>query len=62
MMGILDHWEDIFLSIRRHKLQAFLTAFGVFWGIFMVVLLLGVGKGLERGVTQIFKDDAFNSV
>ncbi|WP_454062818.1 ABC transporter permease [Candidatus Nitrospira salsa] len=62
MMGVLDHWEDIFLSVRRHKLRAFLTAFGVFWGIFMVVLLLGVGKGLERGVTQIFKDDAFNSV
>ncbi len=61
-MRLADHWEDIFDSVRRHKLRAFLTAFGVFWGIFMVVLLLGVGTGLERGVTQIFKDDAFNSV
>jgi putative ABC transport system permease protein len=34
----------------------------VFWGIFMVILLLGLGKGMERGVYQIFKDDAFNSV
>ncbi len=62
VVGFTDHWDDIFQSLRRHKLRTFLTAFGVFWGIFMVVLLLGVGKGLERGVTQIFKDDAFNSV
>ncbi|GJL55328.1 MAG: ABC transporter permease [Nitrospirales bacterium] len=61
-MSVLDHWEDIFLSVRRHKLRAFLTAFGVFWGIFMVVLLLGIGTGLERGMLQIFKDDALNSV
>jgi putative ABC transport system permease protein len=57
-----DYWRDILLNLRRHKLRTFLTAFGVFWGILMVVVLLGIGKGLERGISQIFKDDAFNSI
>jgi len=61
-MAFIDQWRDIFTSLRRHKLRTFLTAFGVFWGIFMVVVLMGVGKGLERGIFQIFKDDAYNSI
>ncbi len=61
-MGFVDHWRDIFVTLRRHKLRTFLTAFGVFWGILMVVILLGIGKGLERGISQIFKDDAYNSI
>ncbi|MGD9850576.1 MAG: ABC transporter permease [Nitrospirales bacterium] len=61
-MAFIDHWRDILVSLRRHKLRTFLTAFGVFWGILMVVVLLGIGKGLERGIAQIFKDDAYNSI
>jgi putative ABC transport system permease protein len=58
----LDHWHEVFQSLLRHKLRTALTAGGVFWGIFMLIVLLAAGKGLERGVLQLFKDDAVNSV
>ena len=58
----LDKWQEIFSSIKRHKLRTFLTALGVFWGIFLLVMLLGVGDGLQRGVKHQFSDNALNSV
>ena len=61
-MRLADHWRLVAVSLSRHKLRTGLTALGVFWGVFMMVLLLGVGKGMERGVFEIFRDDAFNSI
>ncbi len=57
-----DRWQEIFQSILKHKLRSFLTALGVFWGVFMLVLLMGAGKGLENGVYSSIGDLATNSL
>ncbi len=58
----LEQWREVLDSLWRHKLRSGLTSLSVFWGMLMLVLLLGSGNGLQRGVTAQFEDDAVNSI
>jgi putative ABC transport system permease protein len=57
-----DHWQELFDTIRRNKWRTIATAFGVFWGILMLVLLMGAGQGLQNGVVSNMTLDATNSI
>lgn len=57
----VDKWNEIFSALKQNKLRTFLTAFGVFWGIFMLVIMLGSGKGLSNAVFNNMGDFATNS-
>lgn len=57
----IDRWQEIWMTICRNKTRSFLTGFGVFWGILMLVLLLGSGNGLKNGIMKNVDGFATNS-
>ena len=57
-----DRWKEILEVLTSNWFRTLLTAFGVFWGIFILIVLLAAGKGLENGIKQDFGDIATNTM
>ena len=57
-----DRWQEVMLTIGRNKLRTFLTTVSVAWGIFVLVFLLGLGRGLDHGMRKTFAKNATNAV
>jgi putative ABC transport system permease protein len=57
-----DRWSEIIEALNANRVRTFLTAFGVFWGITILVLLLALTNGLKNGVTADFGNFATNSM
>jgi len=57
-----DKWHEIYIALRKNPWRTFFTAFGVFWGIFMLIIMMGAGEGLYNGASQDLGDMATNSV
>lgn len=58
----LDKWHEIYFALRKNPLRTFFTAFGVFWGIFMLIIMMGAGEGLYNGATHDMGGMATNSI
>lgn len=57
-----DRWIEIWVTITRNKTRSLLTCFGVFWGILMLVILLGSGTGLKNAMFKNVDGFATNSL
>ncbi len=57
-----DRWVEIWHTIRSNRRRSLATAFGVFWGIFMLVILTSVGAGFSNGILREVSGIATNSV
>lgn len=54
----IERWQEIFEAISKNRLRTFLTGVSVASGIFILVILLGAGKGLQNGIEKQFERDA----
>ena len=45
-----DLWHDVIITVSQQKTRSLMTMFGVFWGIFMLILLVGCGFGFGNGI------------
>jgi putative ABC transport system permease protein len=56
----LDKWKEIWATLRSNKLRTFLTAFGVFWGVFMLMAMLSFGSSMQSGMQRQIRGMATN--
>ena len=58
----IERWQEIFETISKNKLRTFLTGLSVASGIFILVILLGFGQGMQNGISKEFEQDASNRI
>lgn len=58
----IDKWQEIFYTMNKNRVRTGITAFNVAFGIFILILLMGFGKGFQNGVRNQFNDDATNAI
>lgn len=58
----MDRFHELYETLRTAKLRTAVTALSVAWGIFMLVVLLAAGAGIQNGAEHEFRDDATNSL
>jgi len=58
----IERWQEIFQAIGKNKLRTFLTGVSVASGIFILVILLGAGRGIQNGIQNQFAKDATNKI
>ncbi|MDR9400318.1 MAG: ABC transporter permease [Psychroflexus sp.] len=61
-MFSLERWQEVFQTIGKNKLRTILTMISVITGIFILVVLLGVGEGMKNGIKSTFQNDAENEI
>ncbi len=57
-----DTWQEVYESITKNKLRTIITMVGVWWGILLLVGLLGAARGMENKFNRVFGNFATNSV
>ena len=57
-----DTWQEVYESITKNKLRTIITMIGVWWGILLLIGLLGAARGMENSFNRAFGDFATNSV
>lgn len=58
----LDRWQEIFASIRSNILRTVLSGFTVALGLYIFIVLFGIGTGLQNAFTSQFTRDAQNLI
>ena len=56
-----DLFHEIWITLSRNKFRSALTCFGVFWGIFILIIMLGLCEGLRNGIKANIEGIATNS-
>ena len=57
-----DTWQEVYDSMNKNKLRTGITMVGVWWGILLLITLLGAARGMENSFNRLFGDFATNSV
>jgi len=58
----IERWQEIFETLRKNWLQTFLTMVSVFFGVLILIILIGFSTGIQNGVRSEFEQDATNRI